>query len=91
MSSQSKAVIDIIKNCTFGKIDDKVDTLPTYDIEYMFRTDSVQKSVGETIEVTVTCPDDETTKVPVTINLDDLKLLKQKDIRMSSWLLIRLV
>ena len=31
-SSQSKAVIDIIKNCTFGKLNDKVDTLPTYDI-----------------------------------------------------------
>ena len=63
-SSQSKAVIDIIKNCTFGKLDDKVDTLPTYDIEYMF-LQIRQKSVGETVEVTVTCEDDGTTKVPV--------------------------
>ena len=74
-SSQSKAVIDIIKNCTFGKIDDKVDTLPTYDIEYMF-LQIRQKSVGETVEVTVTCTDDGTTKVPVTINLDDIKVVK---------------
>ena len=74
-SSQSKAVIDIIKNCTFGQIDDKVDTLPTYDIEYMF-LQIRQKSVGETVEVTVTCKDDGTTKVPVTINLDDIKVVK---------------
>ena len=74
-SSQSKAVIDIIKNCTFGKLDDKVDTLPTYDIEYMF-LQIRQKSVGETVEVTVTCEDDGTTKVPVTINLDEIKVVK---------------
>ena len=35
-----------------------------------------QKSVGETVEVTVTCEDDGTTKVPVTINLDEIKVVK---------------
>ena len=74
-SSQSKAVVDIIKNCTFGKLDDKLDKLPTYDIEYMF-LQIRQKSVGETIDITVTRQDDGETKVPVTLNLEDIKVVK---------------
>ena len=74
-SSQSKAVVDIIKNCTFGKLNDKVETLPTFDIEYMF-LQIRQKSVGETVEITVTCPDDGETKVPVTVNLEEIKVVK---------------
>ena len=49
-SSQSKAVIDIIKNGLSVNFDDKVDTLPTYDIEYMF-LQIRQKSVGDEVEV----------------------------------------
>ena len=74
-SAQSKAVVDIIKNCTFGKIDDKVEGLPTFDIEYMF-LQIRQKSVGETVDITVTCPDDGETKVPVTVNLEDINVVK---------------
>ena len=74
-SAQSKAVVDIIKNCTFGKLNDKVETLPTFDIEYMF-LQIRQKSVGETVDITVTCPDDGETKVPVTINLEDINVVK---------------
>ena len=74
-SSQSKAVVDIIKNCTFGKLNDKVETLPTFDIEYMF-LQIRQKSVGETVDITVTCPDDGETKVPVTVNLEEIKVVK---------------
>ena len=74
-SSQSKAVVDIIKNCTFGKLDDKIETLPTFDIEYMF-LQIRQKSVGETVDITVTCPDDGETKVPVTVNLEDINVVR---------------
>ena len=74
-SAQAKAVVDIIRNCTFGKIDDKVEGLPTFDIEYMF-LQIRQKSVGETVEITVTCPDDGETKVPVTINLEDISIVR---------------
>ena len=74
-SSQAKAVIDIIKNCTFGKLDDMIEILPTYDIEYMF-LQIRQKSVGETVDITVTCPDDGETKVPVTINLEDISIVR---------------
>jgi len=74
-SAQAKAVVDIIRNCTFGKIDDKIEGLPTFDIEYMF-LQIRQKSVGETVEITVTSPDDGETKVPVTVNLEDINVVK---------------
>ena len=75
VSAQSRAVVDIIKNCTFGAINDKVETLPTFDIEYMFlRIRS--KSVGETVELIITCQDDGETKVPVNINLEDINVVK---------------
>jgi len=75
VTAQSKAVVDIIKNCTFGAINNKVETLPTFDIEYMFlRIRS--KSVGETVELTITCQDDGETKVPVNVNLEDINVVK---------------
>ena len=77
-SAQSKAVADIIKNCTFGKMDDRIDKLPTFDIEYMFLQLRC-KSVGETVSVNVTCPDDGETKVPVEINLEDINVIKTED------------
>jgi hypothetical protein len=37
------------------------------------------KSVGETVEVLITCPDDNKTKVPVQVNLDEIQVQKHKD------------
>ena len=37
------------------------------------------KSVGEQIEVMVTCPDDEKTQVPMSINIDSIKVQKDDD------------
>ena len=74
-SAQTRAITDIIQNCTFGKLNDKLEKLPTYDIEYMFLQIRC-KSVGETVELIITCPDDEETKVPVTINLEDINIIK---------------
>ena len=34
------------------------------------------KSVGEELEVNIICPDDEETEVPVSINIDDIKVQK---------------
>ena len=64
----------VIKNCILTK-GVKVETLPTFDIEYLF-LNIRGKSVGEEIEVNVLCPDDEETYVPVTINIDDIKVKK---------------
>ena len=54
-----------------------VDNLPTFDIEYLF-LNIRSKSIGEDIKLTVTCPDDNETKVPVTIYVDEIKVQKQK-------------
>ena len=71
------AIKNVIKNCIKTK-DVKVENLPTFDIEYLF-LNIRGKSVGEDIEVNVTCPDDGETQVPVTINLDDIKVQKNED------------
>ncbi len=64
----------VIKNCILSK-GIKVETLPTFDIEFLF-LNIRGKSVGEEIEVNVLCPDDEETYVPVTINIDDIGVKK---------------
>ena len=56
----------------------KVDDLPTFDIEYLFLNIRA-KSIGEDIKLTVTCPDDGETKVPVTIYVDEIKVIRPKD------------
>ena len=69
-----EAIKRIIVDCT--DIHD-IDNFPTFDIEYVFlqiRT----KSVGESVEVQVTCPDDEETVVPVKIPLNEIKVKKDK-------------
>ena len=65
-----RAVEQIIADCTFGKLQPK--TLPFFDIEYVFLKLRA-KSIGETVEVNITCPDDNETKVPVEINLSDIE------------------
>ena len=63
------AIMKIIDNCTFGKLD--VNNLPTFDVEYLF-IKLRSKSVGETVNVTITCPDDKKTKDVVKVNLNDI-------------------
>ena len=73
----STAIKTVLKSCiqTRGI---KVEKLPTFDIEYLF-LNIRGKSVGEEIEVNLIAPDDEETSVPVTINIDDIKISKKKD------------
>lgn len=68
----ANAVKDIISNCITSR-GVKVDELATFDIEYIF-LNIRGKSVGESVEVLVTCPDDGQTKVPVVIELDDIQI-----------------
>ena len=72
----TRAVIDILSSCIFTK-GIKLDKLATFDIEYLF-LNVRSKSVGEQIEVNVTCPDDEKTSVPITIDIDSIKIEKNK-------------
>jgi hypothetical protein len=71
------AIKTVIKNCISTK-GIKVETLPTFDIEYLF-LNIRGKSVGEELEVNIICPDDEVTEVPVTIDLDDIQVEKSED------------
>ena len=68
------AIKAVLKSCVLTK-GIKVETLPTFDIEFLF-LNIRGKSVGEELEVNVICPDDEKTQVPVTINLDDIQVQK---------------
>ena len=71
------AIRAVLKSCiqTRGV---KVDSLPTFDIEFLF-LNIRGKSVGEELEVNLICPDDGETSVPVTINIDDIKISKSED------------
>ena len=71
------AIKNVIKNCIKTK-DIKVENLPTFDIEFLF-LNIRGKSVGEVIEVNVTCPDDGVTQVPIKINLDDIQVQKNEE------------
>jgi hypothetical protein len=66
------AIKNVIKGCIYTK-GIKVESLPTFDIEYLF-LNIRGKSVGEEIEVNIICPDDETTNVPVKIDIDSIKV-----------------
>jgi len=71
------AVKKVISNCILSR-GIKVEELSTFDIEYLF-LNIRGKSVGETVEVLITCPDDGETQVPVVINLDDIKVQVEED------------
>ena len=71
------AIVQIIGDCLITKNID-VTKLPTFDIEYLF-LNVRSKSVGETVQVNVTCPDDGKTTVETSINIDDIKVIKDKN------------
>lgn len=72
----TNAIKTVIQSCIITK-GIKVEKLPTFDIEYLF-LNIRGKSVGEEIEVNIICPDDGTTQVPVTIDLDDIQVQKDE-------------
>tara|TARA_B100001250_G_scaffold337635_1_gene304464 strand:- start:1060 stop:1779 length:720 start_codon:yes stop_codon:yes gene_type:complete len=73
----ANAVKNVISSCILSR-GIKVEKLSTFDIEYIF-LNIRGKSVGEQIEVMVTCPDDKKTQVPTAINIDSIKVQIDKD------------
>ena len=65
-----RAVKDVLSSCILTK-GIKVDKLPTFEIEYLF-LHIRGKSVGEQVEVNITCPDDGVTQVPVLVDIDQI-------------------
>ena len=69
-------ITEVITSCTFNKVDTK--KIAMFDAEYIF-LQIRSKSVGSKVDVQVTCPDDKETKVPVNIDLDDIKVAMMEE------------
>ena len=71
----------------------KVEDLPTFEIEYIF-LNIRGKSVGESIDVLVTCPDDGETQVEHKIYIDEIQIEKDEkhspDIKLDQSLTLRM-
>jgi hypothetical protein len=76
MTEITNAIVQILSDCIVSK-DIKVESLATFDIEYLF-LNVRSKSVGETVDVNITCPDDGETQVEMSIDIDSIKVQKNK-------------
>ena len=70
------ALTNIVSECTFGAVDGR--TAPVFDMEYIF-LQVRGKSVGETVELNLTCPDDNKTKVSVKVDLSEVAVQMSVD------------
>ena len=88
----TNAIKTILKDCisTRGV---KVEDLSTFDIEYIF-LNIRGKSVGESVDLVVTCPDDEETTVPVKVYIDEIEVQtdpdRSRDIKLDDTLTLRM-
>jgi T4 bacteriophage base plate protein len=67
------AVKDVLKSCVLTR-GIKVDDLPSFELEYLF-LNIRSKSVGESVELLVTCTDDGETQVPLIVKINEVKLV----------------
>ena len=73
----TNAVKQVIKACVITK-GVKIETLPAFDIEYLF-LNIRGKSVGESIDLLVTCGDDGKTEVAVNVPINDISVITSED------------
>ena len=76
MSEITNSIVQILTDCILTE-NVKVETLSTFDIEYLFLNVRA-RSVGETVDINITCPDDEETQVEMTIDIDAIKIQKTR-------------
>jgi len=74
----TNGIINVLNNCITSPSDLKVEELALFDIEYLFLK-ARAKSIGESINLNVTDPDDETYTVSHSINIDRIGIDRQKD------------
>jgi hypothetical protein len=88
----TNAIKQVLKDCIVTK-GVKVEELPTFDIEYIF-LNVRGKSVGESLDLIITCGDDGETQVPVTVFIDQIKVEEdpehKKDIQLDTDLVLRM-
>jgi len=77
MKQITSAIVQILTDCIQTK-GVKVSDLATFDIEYLFLNIRA-RSVGETVEVNITCPDDGETSMQMEIDIDAIKVQKDKN------------
>ncbi len=65
-----QSIANCIQDCTFGKVD--AWSLPAFDVEYIF-LQMRSRAVGETVEIGLTCPDDNETVVNKKIDLSKVQ------------------
>ena len=66
-----EAVLNLLKGCVISRI--KLENLATFDLEYIFLNIRAV-SVGEVVDIQVTCQDDEKTQVKYQLNLTDVQV-----------------
>ena len=92
MEQSARAIKDLLSNCILTR-GVKVEKLSTFDIEYLF-LNVRGKSVGESVDVIVTCTDDNETKVPITVFIDEIKVVEDPehttDIKVDDTLTLRM-
>ena len=75
-SGEEKTIINtlksVLKSCILTR-GIKVEDLPSFDLEYLF-LNIRGKSVGESVDLMITCQDDGVTQVPLTLQMSDIKL-----------------
>ena len=88
----TNAIKQVLKDCIVTK-GIKVESLPTFDIEYIF-LNVRGKSVGESLDLIITCSDDGETQVPVTVFIDQIKVEEdpehKRDIQLDTDLVLRM-
>ena len=88
----TNAIKQVLKDCIVTK-GIKVETLPTFDIEFIF-LNVRGKSVGESLDLIITCGDDGETQVPVTVFIDQIKVEEdpehKRDIQLDTDLVLRM-
>ena len=88
----TNAIKQVLKDCIITK-GIKVEELPTFDIEYIF-LNVRGKSVGESLDLIITCGDDGETQVPITVFIDQIKVEEdpehKRDIQLDTDLVLRM-
>ena len=86
------AIKSTLKSCILTR-GIKVEELPTFDIEFIF-LNIRGKSVGESVDVLITCPDDDETQVETQIFIDEIQVQKNekhnRDIKLDQNLTLRM-
>lgn len=73
----TRAVKSVLKDCILTR-GIKIESLPSFDIEYLFLNIRA-KSVGEAVELIITCPDDGVTQVDCEVDIREIEVKFPED------------